>query len=399
MLGDIVDSQPVYVQAPFANYQDAGYARVQGGQRRPHADALRRRQRRHAARVLRRRATSLDPQRGQEAWAVIPSAVLPNLYKLADDNYKRDGHQFYVDGTPVGRRRLRRQRRGRRSWSAASTPAARATTRSTSPTPGGADGAVGVQAGLGDLPAPAPRGRGGQHRRLQPRPDLRQADHHQARRHLGGHGHLGLQQRQRASTGDGGGYLYVLNALTGKINHKIATGAGDVAATPSGLAQINNYVDNVAGRQHHAARLRRRPARQHLALRLPAARRLGDAARHGQGRVEQRAQPITDPARARRAQRQADSSSSAPASCSAASDVADTQMQSVYGIERSADGRRPDLPGSAAQLAAADADRRRPARRRRDADHRLHRHRRRVRSHRPAGCSICPKRASGSTSR
>ena len=37
---------------------------------------------------------------------MIPSAVLPNLYKLADDNYKRDGHQFYVDGTPVARRRL-----------------------------------------------------------------------------------------------------------------------------------------------------------------------------------------------------------------------------------------------------------------------------------------------------
>jgi type IV pilus assembly protein PilY1 len=45
-----------------------------------------------------------------------------------------------------------------------------------------------------------------------------------------------------AKTGDGKGYLYVLNAVTGEIIHKIATSAGD-ATTPSGLAQINNYVE------------------------------------------------------------------------------------------------------------------------------------------------------------
>src|SRR5471030_2730036 len=45
--------------------------------------------------------------------------------------------------------------------------------------------------------------------------------------------------------GDGGGYLYVLNAFTGQILYKIATGAGD-STTPSGLAQINNFVDFAA---------------------------------------------------------------------------------------------------------------------------------------------------------
>ena len=44
--------------------------------------------------------------------------------------------------------------------------------------------------------------------------------------------------------GDGGGYVYVLDALTGEMKQKIATGVGS-ATTPSGLAQINNYVDNV----------------------------------------------------------------------------------------------------------------------------------------------------------
>jgi Tfp pilus tip-associated adhesin PilY1 len=99
VLGDIVDSQPVYVQKPFANYQDAGYAAFKAQRARTPMvyvganDGM-----------LHAFYATLDPSsrnRGQEAWAVIPSAVLPNMYKLADDNYKRDGHQFYVDGTPV----------------------------------------------------------------------------------------------------------------------------------------------------------------------------------------------------------------------------------------------------------------------------------------------------------
>ena len=43
---------------------------------------------------------SADPQAGKEAWAFIPTAVLPNLYKLADTYYKNH-HEFFVDGTPV----------------------------------------------------------------------------------------------------------------------------------------------------------------------------------------------------------------------------------------------------------------------------------------------------------
>lgn len=42
---------------------------------------------------------------------------------------------------------------------------------------------------------------------------------------------------------DGRGYLYVLNAMTGHIISKIDTGQGN-ATTPSGLAQISNFVDN-----------------------------------------------------------------------------------------------------------------------------------------------------------
>ena len=101
VLGDIVSSQPVYVQQPFAAYQDAGYAgfKATNASRTPMVYVGANDGMLHAF------FATLDPNpaltRGQEAWAVIPSTVLPNMYKLADENYKRDGHQFFVDGTPV----------------------------------------------------------------------------------------------------------------------------------------------------------------------------------------------------------------------------------------------------------------------------------------------------------
>jgi hypothetical protein len=41
-----------------------------------------------------------DVSGGEEAWAFIPRAVLPRLYKLADSNYA-NLHEYYVDGRPV----------------------------------------------------------------------------------------------------------------------------------------------------------------------------------------------------------------------------------------------------------------------------------------------------------
>lgn len=37
---------------------------------------------------------------GAEAWAYVPKLVQPNLYKLADKNYKNQ-HEYLVDGTPI----------------------------------------------------------------------------------------------------------------------------------------------------------------------------------------------------------------------------------------------------------------------------------------------------------
>lgn len=91
VLGDIVDSQAVYVKAPMFNYVDSGYstfkstnASRQGMVYVGANDGMM-----HAF-----NATS-----GAEVWAYIPSMLLPNLYKLADKNYSTN-HTFFVNATP-----------------------------------------------------------------------------------------------------------------------------------------------------------------------------------------------------------------------------------------------------------------------------------------------------------
>ena len=43
---------------------------------------------------------AFDATTGDEVWAFVPSYVMPNLYRLADNDYG-DNHQYYVDGSPV----------------------------------------------------------------------------------------------------------------------------------------------------------------------------------------------------------------------------------------------------------------------------------------------------------
>jgi len=95
LLGDIVGSEAVYVQAPPWNYADNGYA---------------------AFKTLHKTTTprtamiyigandgmlhAFTESTGEEAWAYIPLMLMPTLHKLADKNYPT-AHQYFVDGTPV----------------------------------------------------------------------------------------------------------------------------------------------------------------------------------------------------------------------------------------------------------------------------------------------------------
>ena len=85
VLGDLVNAQPAYVKAPFFSYADTGYAtfKTDNGSRTPMVYAGSNDGMLHA----------FNATTGQETWAFIPSAVLPNIFKLADNNYA-NAHQF-----------------------------------------------------------------------------------------------------------------------------------------------------------------------------------------------------------------------------------------------------------------------------------------------------------------
>lgn len=92
LLGDIVSSEATYLKAPQFSYADAGYTtfKSNNGSRSSMIYVGANDGMLHA----------FNAETGAEAWAYIPSLVLPNLYKLVDSNYANN-HRFYVDGTPA----------------------------------------------------------------------------------------------------------------------------------------------------------------------------------------------------------------------------------------------------------------------------------------------------------
>jgi len=96
VLGDIIDGAPVYVGKPPFGYADAGYADfvTNNSSRTPAIYTAGNDGMLHAF------SASTSSGGGSELWAFVPTAVMPNLYKLADANYSVK-HQFFVDGAPV----------------------------------------------------------------------------------------------------------------------------------------------------------------------------------------------------------------------------------------------------------------------------------------------------------
>lgn len=96
VLGDIVSSKPIHVGKPPFDYTDAGYAAFKTSQ------ATRKK-------VIYVGANdgmlhALDAATGVELWAYVPTAVMPNLYRLADTKYGTNTsqpHTYFVDGKAV----------------------------------------------------------------------------------------------------------------------------------------------------------------------------------------------------------------------------------------------------------------------------------------------------------
>ena len=240
VLGDIVNAQPVYVKAPFADYGDPGYQAFKSANsgRTPMVYSAANDGMLHAYFA----GTSVaDVNGGKEAWAIIPSAVLPNLYKLADANYKNT-HQYSVDGTPTAGDVYDT---GSASWKTilvgglnaggkgyyaldVTNPAApkglwefkwSGVCYDGTPATAGSDCHLGYTFG---------------------RPVISKLTNGKwVVMFTSGYNNISSP----SVAGDGVGYLYVLDAVTGQIIHKLSTGVGD-GTTPSGLGQINNFVDN-----------------------------------------------------------------------------------------------------------------------------------------------------------
>ncbi|HAF00269.1 MAG TPA: hypothetical protein DCG63_03155 [Methylophilaceae bacterium] len=91
-LGDLINSKPAFIGKPVFNYTDPGY------------DAYK------TAQVGRAKTVYVGSNDGMlhafdadtmvERWAYIPSMVIPNLWKLADSNYSAK-HSYYADGDIV----------------------------------------------------------------------------------------------------------------------------------------------------------------------------------------------------------------------------------------------------------------------------------------------------------
>ncbi len=243
ILGDVVSGQPRYVTTPQQSYQDAGYTAFKqaNASRTPMVYVPANDGMLHAFYAG---TSATDPLGGTEAWAVIPSTVAPNLYKLADINYSNI-HTYFVDATPaVGDV----YDSGASTWRTILV---------------GGLGAGGKAYYALDVTNPtSPQA-------LWEFKSSTTCYSAGSSSTWGADCHLGLTFGQPLITkiadgtwvvivasgynninsptvaGDGKGYIYVLNAVTGKIIYKISTGVG-TAANPSGLARLSAFVDNQA---------------------------------------------------------------------------------------------------------------------------------------------------------
>jgi type IV pilus assembly protein PilY1 len=94
LLGDVVDSMPVYVRAPTFNFADAVP--------RTYADFKNRNSTRQGVVYIGANDGMLhafNADTGVEMWAYVPRMLIKKLYLLADASYARS-HTFFVDGTP-----------------------------------------------------------------------------------------------------------------------------------------------------------------------------------------------------------------------------------------------------------------------------------------------------------
>jgi type IV pilus assembly protein PilY1 len=226
VLGDIVSAQPQYVGPPNKTYADDNYSAFVSAKASRLAIVY--------AAANDGMLHAFDAGTGDEKWAYIPSFVLPRLYTLADKKYS-DKHQYFVEGTP--------------SWGDI-CPSAPATVCTASQWKtilvgglnGGGTGYYALDITNPTSPALLWEYTDADMGYSFGNPQITKMDDgtwvvlltsgydncpHSA----------SAVQCVKNGSGDGNGYLYVLNAGTGALIQKISTGVGSTG-TPSGLSRI-----------------------------------------------------------------------------------------------------------------------------------------------------------------
>jgi type IV pilus assembly protein PilY1 len=248
VLGDVVNSQPVYVRQPFFDYletTDPGYDAFKStwASRAPMVYVAANDGMLHAFYAG---TITPTPNDGHEAWAFIPRAVLPRLHRLADSNYSKL-HEYTVDATPtVGDVYDKTNTAWKTIAVAGLNKGGRAyyAVDITDPSaPKGlwefavSDTCFGPTNKFSDCDLGYSYGN----------PVISKLED-------GRWVVFVTSGYNNVSPGDGKGYLYVLDALTGEILYKIGTGAGDTS-TPSGLSKIRNWVSGNAAQNNTTARV------------------------------------------------------------------------------------------------------------------------------------------------
>lgn len=237
VLGDIVYAGPRYVQAPFAGYDDKGYEsfKTSNASRTPMIYVGANDGMVHAFNA------ENSASGGVETWAFVPSTSLTNLHKIASENYGNE-HVFSVDGTPTS------------NDVCASDCSTNAAVWKTILVGGLRAGGRGYYAL--DITDPATPKALWEFKASNTCFDAADATPQYTDCHIGftygapviaklhdgrwvvfvssGYNNVNVP----AVAGDGQGYLYVLEAMTGKIIYKIGTGVGS-ETNPSGLSGIN----------------------------------------------------------------------------------------------------------------------------------------------------------------
>lgn len=227
VLGDLIEAKPNYMGKPKFSYVDPGYAEfvVAKTNRAGTVYAAANDGMLHA----------FDAANGNELWTYIPTPVLPNLWKLADTAYASN-HANFINGSPV-------------VTDICSAYCANQVTDTNPPVwktilVGGLSGGGRGYYALDVTDPSSPS-------LLWEYTNADDAD-------LGyTYGNPVVTKKSdgtwvvvfasgynNSSSGSGRGYLYVLNANSGAQLSKIDTNVGD-ATTPSGLAKISAWVDNL----------------------------------------------------------------------------------------------------------------------------------------------------------